>query len=134
MPEQYDYVKIPSQGEKNPRKKILKLGQKITDVIPRKIKGVTSNDPEYWGLKDVVTDEMADVALTMRVRKHYYFEEIQKMNKKIEPANLQKILDDMAIIGLIEYDYGNNYNDDGPIKDAPKRKRYMLPFFVPGSA
>ena len=32
MPEQYDYVKIPSQGEKNPRKKILKLGRKITDV------------------------------------------------------------------------------------------------------
>lgn len=134
MPEQYKAVKIPSQGEANPRKKILKLGRKLTDVIPRKIKGVTSNDPEYWGLKDIVTDEMADVALTMKVRKHYYFEEIQKLNKNIEPAKLQKILDEMAILGLIEYDYGNNYNDDGPIKDAPKRKRYMLPFFVPGSA
>ena len=134
MPEQYDYVKVPSQGEANPRKKILKLGQKITDVIPRKLFGVTSNDPEYWGLKDIVTDEMADVALTMKVRKHYYFEELQKLNKNLEPKELQRILDEMAVIGLIEYDYGNNYDDNGPIKDAPKRKRYMLPFFVPGSA
>ena len=134
MPEQYDYVKVPSQGEANPRKKILKLGQKITDVIPRKLFGVTSNDPEYWGLKDIVTDEMADVALTMKVRKHYYFEELQKLNKNLEPKELQRILDEMATIGLIGYDYGNNYDDNGPIKDAPKRKRYMLPFFVPGSA
>lgn len=134
MPEQYDYVKIESQGEKNPRKKILKLGQKITDVVPRKLFGVTSNDPEYWGLKDLVTDEMADVALTMKLRKHYYFEDLQKLNKKLEPKELQRILDEMATIGLIEYDYGNNYDDNGPIKDAPKRKRYMLPFYVPGSA
>ena len=134
MPEQYDYVKIPSQGEKNPRKKIIKLGKKITDVIPHKLFGVTSNDPEYWGLKDIVTDEMADVALTMKVRKHYYFEELQKLNKKLEPTELQRILDEMAVIGLIEYDYGNNYDDNGPIKDAPRKKRYMLPFFVPGSA
>ena len=134
MPDQYDYVKIPDQGTQNPRKKILKLGQKITDVVPRKLFGVTSNDPEYWGLSQLVTDEMADVALTMKVRKHYYFEELQKLNKNLEPKELQRILDEMAVIGLIEYDYGNNYDDNGPIKDAPKRKRYMLPFFVPGSA
>ena len=134
MPEQYDYVKVKSQGEKNPRKKIIKLGKKLTDVVPHKLFGITSNDAEYWGLKDIVTDEMADVALTMKVRKHYYFEELQKMNKKLNPVELQRILDEMATIGLIEYDYGNNYNDNGPIKDAPRRKRYMLPFFVPGSA
>jgi len=26
------------------------------------MKGVTGNDPEYWGLAGVVTDEMADIA------------------------------------------------------------------------
>lgn len=43
-----------------PRELILKLGQKITDRIGVK---VTENDPEYWGLASVVTDEMAEVAL-----------------------------------------------------------------------
>ena len=40
-----------------PRELILKLGQKITDRIGHK---VTADDPEYWGLACVVTDEMAD--------------------------------------------------------------------------
>ena len=48
-----------------PRELILKLGQKITDRIGVK---VTVNDPEYWGLAGVVTDEMAEVALAMKVR------------------------------------------------------------------
>ena len=47
-----------------PRELILKLGQKITDRIGVK---VTVNDPEYWGLAGVVTDEMAEVALAMKV-------------------------------------------------------------------
>ena len=40
-----------------PRELILKLGQKITDRIGHK---VTADDPEYWGLACVVTDEMAE--------------------------------------------------------------------------
>ena len=54
---------IPRTDE--PREKILKLGAMITDRIGK----VTGNDPEYWGLAGVVTDEMADVALKMKVRK-----------------------------------------------------------------
>ena len=54
-------VKIPK--EEKPREKIMKLGRKITDRIPAKIKGVTVDDPEYWGLAGLVTDEMADVTL-----------------------------------------------------------------------
>lgn len=41
------------------RELILKLGQKITDRIGHT---VTVDDPEYWGLAGVVTDEMAEVA------------------------------------------------------------------------
>ena len=36
------------QGEAAPREKILKLGQKITDVMAHKFKGITADDPEYW--------------------------------------------------------------------------------------
>ena len=46
------------------RELILKLGQKITDRIGHT---VTVDDPEYWGLAGVVTDEMAEVALSMKV-------------------------------------------------------------------
>lgn len=136
MPEQYKSVKPTHQGEKNPSEKILRLGKKITDVIPHKIKGVTSQDAEYWGLKELITDEMADVALTMKVRHHYPFEEILKLNPNYQdkPEELKKLLEEMAYVGLLEFDYGNHYNDDGPIKDAPRIKRYMLPTFVPGSA
>jgi NADPH-dependent glutamate synthase beta subunit-like oxidoreductase/Fe-S-cluster-containing dehydrogenase component len=136
MPEQNKKVISSFQGDKNPDEKILALGKKITDVIPHKIKGITSEDAEYWGLKELVTDEMADVALTMKVRVHYPFEDILEMNPtyKDHPEDLRNLLDKMAYIGLLEFDYGNHYTDEGPIKDAPKIRRYMLPTFVPGSA
>ena len=51
---------------KEERKLILKLGQMITDRVSVK---VTVEDPEYWGLAEVLTDEMAEVCLSMKVRK-----------------------------------------------------------------
>ena len=53
---------------KEERKLILKLGQMITDRVGVK---VTVEDPEYWGLAEVLTDEMAEVCLSMKVRKHW---------------------------------------------------------------
>ncbi len=136
MPEQNKNKEVVSkyQGEANPDQEILKLGRKITDVVAHKLKGVTSNDPEYWGLREVLTHEEAVVLNKMKLRKLYTMDQLIKMNPEIEPAELQKMYDTMAIKGIIEYDYGDNYNDDGPIKDAPKIKRYKLSFFVPGSA
>lgn len=136
MPEQSKQVKCPHQGEANPSKKILKLGKKITDCVPHKLFGVKSTDPEYWGLREIVTDEMADVALKMKLREHYTFDQLYKMNKEKYPnaADLQKILDDMAWIGILEYDYGDNYDHYGELKDRPRIRRYSLPFYVPGSA
>lgn len=66
-----DESKLPFSIPKDaqPREKILKLGRMITDRIPAKLHGLTAEDPEYWGLAGVVTDEMADVALKMKVRK-----------------------------------------------------------------
>ncbi len=136
MPEQNSKIKAPYQNEKgySYEKKLLKLCSKITDVVPHKLFGTTTNDPEYWGLREVLTEPMIDILLKMKQRKHYVFEELLKMNPEHSPVELQKLLDEMSIIGIIEYDYGDNYAWDHPIEDAPKVKRYMLSYFVPGSA
>lgn len=134
MPEINKKFVSPHEGEKNPDKEILKLARKITDVAAHKIGGVKSSDPEYWGLKELVTHEMAVVLNKMKLRKFYTFDELLKLNKNYEPKALQDLYDKMAYIGIIEYDYGDNYSHTAPIKDAPKIKRYRISFFVPGSA
>ena len=134
MPKQNDKIISEHQGDKNPDKRYIKLGKKITDVVPHKIFGVKSDDPEYWGLKEVLTPEMCDVANKMKLRKFYTFEELLKKNKGYEPTALQKLLDEMSYIGILEYDYGDNYDHYGELKDRPRVKRYRVPFFVPGSA
>lgn len=135
MPELSKAVIPPHMGDKKPSEKILKLGRKITDVAAHKLKGVTADDPEYWGLAEIVTEEMADVALKMKVRHHYKIEELWKMNDVAEAdrEEFQKLLDEMSYIGLLEYDYGNNYDHYGSIP-GPSDRRYCLPMFVPGSA
>ena len=134
MPEMSKAYVPRYMNEKEPSEKILALGKKITDVAKHKLFGITSNDPEYWGLRCICTDEMADIALKMDVRKHYTFEELKKMNGELSPEKLQELLDKMSHVGLLEYDYGDNYDKNGPIKNAKRIRRYMLPMFVPGSA
>ena len=134
MPEQSNKVYSKYQGEKELDKEFAKLAKKITDVVPHKLFGVTTNDPEYWGLKEVLTLPMVRILNKMKLRKFYTFEQLLAMNKDYNPIDFQKILDEMSVIGIIEYDYGDHYNDDGPIPNAPKEKRYRVCFFVPGSA
>lgn len=81
MPELSDKIELTRKGDKNPSEKVLKLGQKITDVIPHKLKGVTTDDAEYWGLANIVTDEMADIGLKMKLRTPYTLEQLVKMCK-----------------------------------------------------
>lgn len=118
--------KIPRTDQ--PREKIVKLGRMITDRVPAKLGGVTGNDPEYWGLAGLVTDEMADVALKMGVRKPKTFAQLQKLTG-LEAGKLEKLLADMSLIGLLEYNWENL---DG--KNPSHEKRWILPQFVPGSA
>ena len=134
MPEQNKKIISKYQGDKNPDERYLKLGRKITDVMGHKISGVTSDDPEYWGLREVLTPEMCDVANKMKLRQHYTFEQLLEMNSEYEAIALQKILDEMAYIGILEYDYGDNYDHTHELTDRPRIRRYRLPFFVPGSA
>ena len=85
------------------RELILKLGQKITDRIGVK---VTTKDPEYWGLAGVITDEMAEVALSMKVRAPATAPQIaKKCGKSLERT--EELLQEMSVIGLIEYNWEN---------------------------
>ena len=111
--------------DRPPREKLLKLGGMITNRIGLK---TTVDDPEYWGLDGVMTDEMVDVALKMGVRKPKTIEQLMKLTK-MERQPLQKLLDDMSWLGIIEYNWENL---DG--KNPAHEKRYILPLFVPGSA
>ena len=120
MPKMSDAYTPRFKGDKNPREKIIKLGQKITDRIGHK---VTTDDPEYWGLACVVTDEMADIALLMKVRHPYTMEELKKMTGKDE-AYLEKMLQEMSEVGLLEFNWENE----------KRIKQWVLPMFVPGSA
>ena len=120
-----DESKLPFSIPKDaqPREKILKLGRMITDRIPAKLHGLTAEDPEYWGLAGVVTDEMADVALKMKVRKPMTLSELVKATGK--PAEeLEPLLYQMSCVGLLEYNWENERHE----------KQYVLPMFVPGSA
>lgn len=102
------------------RELIIQLGQKITDRIGHK---VTVEDPEYWGLACVVSDEMAEVALKMKVRKPMTFEQLLAATGK-EEKELQELLDEMSRVGILEYNWEN----------PERKKQYVLPMFVPGSA
>ena len=133
--EQYEAWEARHSHDNPPSEKIIKLGKKITDVAGHLIGGVKVEDPEYWGLADIISEEMADVALAMEKRKHYTFSELCKITKtdKAGEEHLQKLLDEMSYIGLIEYDYGYHYDHNG--RTAPQsERRYCLPMFVPGSA
>ena len=108
-----------------PRENVLKLGSMITNRIGLK---ATADDPEYWGLAGVMTDEMVDVALKMGVRKPKTTEQLMKLTK-MERKPLEKLLTEMAWTGIIEYNWENL---DG--KNPKHEKRWVLPLFVPGSA
>lgn len=137
MAEKYEHnylVDPPRSHDQVPNEKIVKLGLKITDVLDHKLKGLKVDDAEYYGLAEIVTDEMADLALAMKLRQHYTFDELKKLDNGVHnDEDLQKLLDEMSYIGLLEYDYGYHYDHNG--RTAPQsERRYILPMFVPGSA
>ena len=146
MPEQSKLARSKYQGEPKDANsdKYLKLGRKITDAVVHKLKGLTTEDPEYWGLKEMLTPEMCDVLNKMKLRKFYDLDALIKMNPEVEPAHLVKLLDQMSVIGILEYGYGEKYDDNGPKYDFDVRKmseeekikhrEWRLCFFVPGSA
>lgn len=135
-------------GDKNPNPKLIKLVRKITDRIPAKIKGITTEDPEYWGFACIFEDELTkeeseaalDLMLEIKLRKKYTYPQMQSMAKATDEASkakLDALLDKLGVLGMLEYDYGDRYTKDGPLPDTKREKEnreYWIPLFVPGSA
>ena len=84
---------------------------------------ITEESPEYLGLENVVTDEMAEVAVVMDKRVPITAAEVAKKCGK-PLARTEELLEELALRGVIEY---NRENED-------HHKQYVLPMFVPGSA
>ena len=121
----YVYPEHKPDHSEPPRESILKLGKMITDRIPQKlgIKKITQDDPEYWGLAGVLTDEEAEIALKMGVRKPKTLQEIAKLTG-IPEQELEPKLQEMSVKGILEYNWENPGHE----------KQYLLPMYVPGSA
>ncbi len=155
MPEMSKRYVPAHKGDKNPNPKLLKFVRKVTDRIPAKLHGVTTEDPEYWGLACIFEDEMdpqtresaLDLLLDvisskpMKVREHRTYSQLVEWNHKKHytagDEEFDALLDKLAYFGMLEYDYGDKYTDDGPVPGAGyerKDREYWVPLFVPGSA
>lgn len=121
----YVYPEFTPDPNEAFREPIAKLGKKITDRIPQKLglKKITRNDPEYWGLAGVLSDEEAELALKLGVRKPKTLPEIVKLSG-MEEKKCEALLEEMSRKGLLEYNWEN----------AAHEKQYVLPMYVPGCA
>ena len=110
------------------KENLFKLGKKMTDRIPYKLglKPMTEDCPEYWGMANILTDEMVEVALTMKQRTPTSLRELVERTGKDE-QHLEALLQEMATIGLLEYGWEGK-------EHTRENKRYILPLFVPGAA
>ena len=121
----YVYPEFTPDPNEPFREPIAKLGKKITDRIPQKLglKKITRNDPEYWGLAGVLTDEEAELAVKRGVRKPKTLAEIVKLSG-LEEKKCEALLEEMSRKGLLEYNWENPKHE----------KQYVLPMYVPGCA
>lgn len=121
----YVYPEFTPDPNEPFREPIAKLGKKITDRIPQKLglKKITRNDPEYWGLAGVLTDEEAELAVKLGVRKPKTLAEIMKLSG-LEEKKCEALLEEMSRKGLLEYNWENPKHE----------KQYVLPMYVPGCA
>ena len=112
-----DPALIPHQGPV--RQPILKLASMVTNRLFYKMK---PEDPEYWGLAALISDEEAEVCLKMKRRVPRTLADIKKLTGKTE-EQLNPMLEHMSIVGVLEYNREN----------AKREKQWVLPMFVPGS-
>ena len=101
------------------KKKVLELANKIAAGITGGIVKVKATDPEYRILEPVVSDEMAEIALKLEIRKPKSVKEIAAKCGKTA-AEVEKILYQMAVDGVIKVE-----TEDGVDK-------YCLELYVPG--
>lgn len=101
------------------KQKVLELANKIAAGITGGVVKVKETDPEYKILATVTTDEMAEIALFLEIRKPKTVEEVAYRSGK--PAEyVEKILYQMAIDGSIK------------VEKEHGKDMYFLELFVPG--
>ncbi len=107
------------------REPIAKLAKMITNRIPIALglEKIKKEDAEYWGLDALLTDEQAEVALSMGRRQPKTAAEVSKRcGKDLETTT--RLLEEMSVMGIVEYNWENPKHE----------KQYLVPMFVPGSA
>lgn len=101
------------------KKKVLELANKINAGITGGVVKVKPADPEYRILEPVTTDEMAEVALALEIRKPKKVDEIVKLCGKPK-KDVLRMLEKMAIDGVIK------------VETIKGEDEYFLELYVPG--
>lgn len=102
---------------KTPRKNLIKLIRRINMFNPFP----NERSWEYIFFDRMLTDEMVDFLLKMKLRKPYYIRDLAKL-QSMDIAATAKLADDMVRIGILEY----TSDDDGV-------DLVQMPVFAPGS-
>ncbi len=108
------------------REPIVKLGKMITDRAKIKLglEKITKDDPEYWAVARLCTDEEAEFVIKNfgGIRKPKTFAQL-KASSGLPDDKLNAILEHISYTGLVEWNYENEAHE----------KQWVLPMFVPGS-
>ncbi len=99
---------------------VLATAAKISDRIGNK---TSADDPDYWGLASVMTNEEAELCGHMKKRVPVTLPELVKKTG-MPQDKVQELLDSMSVKGIIEYNWEN----------PTHQKQYVLPMYVPGCA
>ena len=99
---------------------VLATAAKISDRIGNK---TSADDPDYWGLASVMTNEEAELCAHMKKRVPVTLPELVKKSG-MPQDKVQELLDSMSVKGIIEYNWEN----------PTHQKQYVLPMYVPGCA
>ncbi len=99
---------------------VLATAAKISDRIGNK---TSADDPDYWGLASVMTNEEAELCGHMKKRVPVTLPELVKKSG-MPQDKVQELLDSMSVKGIIEYNWEN----------PTHQKQYVLPMYVPGCA
>ena len=106
------------------RKNIAKLAKTLTQDVRLKLGQIDVEDrPEYIMLDTLLNDEQCELMLHMKQRKPVKVAEMAK-KMKWDEEHTQQVLEEIAKIGLIEYNWHNPEHE----------KQYVIPVFVVGSA
>jgi len=99
--------------------KVLALANKINAGLSGGLIRIKPTDPEYRILEPVTSDEEAELALHLEVRKPMSVAEIAKRAKR-DPKEVESILFKMAVTGSLKFERHGDEN------------HYFLELFVPG--